>query len=282
MRHLALRRTKASLDKNGKPILSLPPNNQTLVSLTFDPAEHAFYKSHHTRYKHDFAQLEASDSVMKNYCSILQELLRLRQICVHTALVKDSEDNAQGDLIKTIESHGISKPRAIQLLSLLRDAGGAQCSECGLDLLPVGNSVFRDQEIDVEEKKPAKKGRKIAKSTSTSAVCSEDDSRTTSSGIDSIITRCQHVFCRLCFQSKVCANWPDAVKADEKAICSVCRTEITPALDAVCIGSTELEKALEDATDGEQAPNPGKKGKKVSRLFEHSTKTKCAFSLLEA
>lgn len=280
MRHLALRRTKASLDKHGKPILSLPPNNQTLVSLTFDPAEHAFYKSHHTRYKHDFAQLEASDSVMKNYCSILQELLRLRQICVHIALVKDSEDNAQsggvlggGDLMKTIESHGISKPRAIQLLSLLRDVGGAQCSECGLDLLPVGTTVARNQEIDLEEKKPAKKGRKLANSTSTSAVCSEDDSRISTTETESIITSCQHLFCKLCFQSKVCANWPDAIKADEKAICSVCWTEITPALDAVCIGTTELEKALDDIMDGGQAANQGKKGK-VSRVFEHSTKTR--------
>lgn len=44
MRHLALRRTKASVDKDGKPILSLPPNNQKIVHLAFDPAEHAFYR----------------------------------------------------------------------------------------------------------------------------------------------------------------------------------------------------------------------------------------------
>lgn len=44
MRHLALRRTKASVDKDGKPILSLPPNTQKIVHLSFDPAEHAFYR----------------------------------------------------------------------------------------------------------------------------------------------------------------------------------------------------------------------------------------------
>ena len=280
MRHLALRRTKASVDKDGKPILDLPPNNQKVVHLAFDSAEHAFYSSHHNRYKHDFKKLEESDSVMKNYCSILQELLRLRQICVHMALVRDSEDLAQsggvnggGDLVKNIEDHGISKPRAIQLLGLMRDAGGAQCSECGHDMLPVGLSTgVEDVEVD---KKPAKKSRKLVKSATASAAPSEDESGC--SELKSIITRCQHLFCRACFRAKVCATWPH-VKADDRAACSVCRADLTPALDAVEIGARELERALEDAADGDLLVASGKKAK-GTRFFEHSTKTKCVLSL---
>jgi SWI/SNF-related matrix-associated actin-dependent regulator of chromatin subfamily A3 len=277
MRHLTLRRTKNSVDKDGVPILDLPPNTQTIVHLTFDPAEHAFYSSHHNRYKHDFKKLEETDSVMKNYCSILQELLRLRQICVHTALVQDSEDVAggSGDLIKMIEQHGISKPRAIQLLSLMRDAGGAQCCECGTEILAVGDAGEEE-----EEKKPAKKSRKVVKSASApaSAAASEDES----GGIElrSVITRCQHLFCRDCFRTKVCSSWPNKVKSEEKATCTVCKVEMTPALDAVEIGARELEKALDEAAEGVSEVTVGKKkGKKATRIFEHSTKTKCAPSL---
>lgn len=279
MRHLALRRTKTSVDKDGKPILALPPNNQSLVHLSFDPAEHAFYNSHHSRYRHDFKKLIDTDSVMKNYCSILQELLRLRQICVHMALVRDSEDAAQGDddLAKNIAEHGISKPRAIQLLGLLRDAGGVQCCECGHELLPLNPSVAgdaTDDGPDQVDRKPAKKTRKLVKSATASAACSDDDGAVPPAETNLVMTRCQHLFCRECFRLRVYGKWPDHVLPEERAVCTVCKAEIVPALDAVEIGARELERALEIAAEDDlQAVVSGKKAK-TTRLFEHSTKTR--------
>lgn len=298
MRYLTLRRTKESTDKDGKPILALPPVSHRVIKLKLDPAEEAFYWSHHQRYKHAFLKLEETDSVMKNFCSILQEILRLRQICVHMALVKDSEDLG-GDLIGTIEKHGISKPRAIQLLSLMREAGAATCAECGVEMLPGGQVGEQQQEEDVKpdlkKKAPAKRARKPAASTSASASASalnsEDDfaaSISSSSGTElhSVVTRCQHLFCRPCFASHVYAGWPKRVIADDRATCSVCRTDITPALDAVEVGASEFEKAVAEEDGEDVKPGRGggakgkaggadKKGKATTRFFEHSTKTKC-------
>jgi len=280
MRHLCLRRTKQSVDKDGKPILSLPSNNQNVVPLAFDPAEHAFYNSHHLRYKHDFRKLEETDSVMKNYCSILQELLRLRQICVHMALVKDSEDGEGGDVTKTIEDHGISKPRAIQLLALMRDAGGGQCAECGYEMLPAGTGDKTEAADEVEEKKPVRKARKVAALKSATASANNSDAEADGVAsvvppgeIVSVVTKCQHLFCQLCFRHKVCPEWPNEVKPEDRSLCPVCRAELITALDAVSIGAKELEKGL-DEVDHLHRDTKGAKAGKGTRLFEHSTKTK--------
>lgn len=283
MRHLALRRTKDSLDKNGKRILDLPPNNQELISLEFGAAEHAFYSSHHARYKHDFEQLVKADTVMKNYCSILQELLRLRQICVHMALVRDAEDGAAGDLQKSIEENGISKSRAVQLINLMKEAGGVYCSECGTDILPNSSGTVIKEEGSEEEKKPVIKKKKA---TPKSIPMAEEDSlhSNSSSGTTnpiSVITRCQHIFCQACFKAKVCPKWPRGVLAEDRVACSICATDLTPVIDAVELGGEELEKALAEAVEGEIAT--GKKGKKAPpRVLEHSTKTRLVFSLFSS
>ncbi|KAK4055462.1 hypothetical protein OIV83_000008 [Microbotryomycetes sp. JL201] len=277
MRHLCLRRTKESTDKNGKPILQLPPVSHQMVKLELDPQEHAFYSSHHSRYKHDFKKLEETDSVMKNFCSILQELLRLRQICVHMALVRDAEDLAvgeNGDLIQTIIKHGISKPRAIKLLSMMKDAGVGQCAECGQEMLAGGGSGANGEDDETDgaavttskRKTAVRKKTKVTKSASVSAHNTDEDTDgVTGSAKDdrvAVITRCQHLFCRQCFTS-------------------TCREELTPVLDAVEVTPAELERAVEQAKDelaeaDSQRGRAGKKGKKPQsgRMVEMSTKTR--------
>ncbi|KPV72160.1 uncharacterized protein RHOBADRAFT_18418 [Rhodotorula graminis WP1] len=288
MRYIALRRTKDTKDTQGKPILSLPPINNALVHLKFTEAERAFYASRHQRYKHDFAQMEANDSVMKNFCSILQELLKLRQICVHPALLQDTEDRSSangGDLVATIEAHGISKSRAIQLLALMRDAGGGDCSECGCAMQAFSranvedlNGAAADDDVKPGRKPPAKRARKTKTQTGATSVANstEDDGGAVQDDVSAVVTRCQHVYCAPCFKLRVCPEWPD-VKGEEKVVCQVCAKEILPALDAVEIGPREYQKALERSADeGLPATGKGKKGRKAkaTRLFEHSTKTR--------
>ena len=272
MRYLALRRTKDSKDKDGLPILSLPPNTQSNVYLTFDAAEHAFYSSRHARYKHDFKKLQDADTVMSNYCSILQEILRLRQICVHTALVRDAEDaNALGgDLSETIWKHGISKPRALQLVSLVREAGGAQCAECQYEFAPATSGLEQD-DVDADEKKPTKKrSRKLPSSKQTSRQGSEDEAPGTPKEVTTVVTRCQHLFCFCCFRARVTEHWPQ-VDPEERAMCTVCKTDFTPALDAVTLTMEEIAGYAGDG--GEDCAVHA-----TSRLHEHSTKTRCVQS----
>ena len=295
MRYIALRRTKDTKDSQGKPILSLPPINNALVHLKFTEPERAFYASRHQRYKHDFAQMEANDSVMKNFCSILQELLKLRQICVHPALLQDTEDRSGangGDLVATIEAHGISKSRAIQLLALMRDAGGGDCSECGCAMQAFSRANVEDlnggADVDVKpgRKPPAKRARTTKTKTQTGATSvansTEDDGGgAAQDDVSAVVTRCQHVYCAPCFKPRVCPEWPD-VKSEEKVVCQVCAKELLPALDAVEIGPREYQKALERSADeGLPASGKGKKRKaKATRLFEHSTKTRCVLASL--
>ncbi|GAA5976261.1 hypothetical protein JCM11641_001097 [Rhodosporidiobolus odoratus] len=296
MRHIALRRTKDTKDENGKPILALPPIDNKVISLELTEAERAFYASHHSRYKHDFAKLDESDSLMKNYCSILQELLKLRQICVHPALLQDAEDRAGGiTLDEVIRKHGISKPRAIQLLALYRDAQSGDCAECGNSMAAFGRPNVEELgggEEDVKPgKKPPAKKRKTTKATgaTSSGVKPEDgaggdgESVTADETTSCIVTRCQHIFCRQCFVAFTCPRWPN-VKGDDKVECRCCQTPFLPALDAVEVEAREFQKALERAqdelVDGEAGGKSKKKKKadKKTRLFEHSTKTRALLS----
>ncbi|GAA5908976.1 hypothetical protein JCM6882_004960 [Rhodosporidiobolus microsporus] len=291
MRHVALRRTKDTKDSEGKPILSLPPIDNKLIHLQFSEKERAFYASRHTRYKHDFAKLDETDSVMKNFCSILQELLKLRQICVHPALLQDSEDRAGGeDLSELIEKHGISKPRAIQLIALLRDAQVGDCAECGNTLAAFGRANVEELGLEEEDgkkgKKPAAKKRKTAKTqtaATSSAVKLEEESGADSTAADEaaacVVTRCQHLFCRVCFSEHMCPAWPNP-SSEQKTLCKVCSTEFLPALDAVEVEAREFQKALEQSADERPDLVDGKKSRKKedkkpkTRLFEHSTKTR--------
>ena len=287
MRHLALRRTKQSTDKAGRPILSIPPKKEEVRYLTLDKQEEAFYVSHHRRYKHNFEVLEKTDSVLKNYCSILQEVLRLRQICAHMALVRDSEDRAlasegaDGDIVAAITKYGLSRPRALRLLALMRDTGAAQCSECNIELASPGlNPAQDDMEEDVKPKvKRTRKARSSKKAENGTVKGDSEDNNVDPSAPCPVLTRCQHLFCLPCFQKNVAVNYPDAVSNNEKVTCSICRDEITPIMDVVQVSATEIdtlnvEEDGKDGTDGKSA----KGGKASDRLVEHSTKIRALAS----
>lgn len=277
MRHLALRRTKQSTDKEGKPILSIPPKKDEIRYLQLDEQEKAFYSSHHRRYKHNFEMLEKSDSLLRNYCSILQEVLRLRQICVHMALVRDSEDRAAlakgedpSDVASAIQAHGLSRGRALRLLALMRDTGAAQCAECGAEMASGG---LNDAQDAMEEETSKKKRAKTKKASKGGGGCSgaETDDNVNPSGPRPVITRCQHIFCLTCFQRSVCTSFPDAVSATDRSICSICRDEISPVIDAVQVSASDIDMLNSGNEDEDTISRRG--GRKTeNRLIEHSTK----------
>lgn len=280
MRHLALRRTKSTKNKEGKPILSIPPKKDEIRYLTLDEQEKLFYSNHHQRYKHNFEMMEKSDSLLKNYCSILQEVLRLRQICAHMALVRDSEDAAAsalgvdgGDVVSAIKAHGISKSRALRLLALMRDTGAAQCAECGMEMLSNGLEVAQDN-VEEEKCQPKKKRPQTKKASAAASKVKAEDTdeggNPSGSVSTSVVTRCQHLFCLYCFKEKMCTNYPDAVTASDKAICSICRDEISPVLDAVQVLASEVEALGFGESEGEAFPKS--KAKVPDRVVEHSSK----------
>ncbi|XP_058078009.1 DNA repair protein RAD5B isoform X2 [Magnolia sinica] len=95
LRPLMLRRTKESTDKEGRPILVLPPVDIHLVECEQSEAERDFYDALFKKSKVRFDQFVAQGKVLHNYASILELLLRLRQCCNHPFLVMSRGDTQE-------------------------------------------------------------------------------------------------------------------------------------------------------------------------------------------
>ncbi|XP_040999651.1 DNA repair protein RAD5B [Juglans microcarpa x Juglans regia] len=93
LRPLMLRRTKESKDKEGRPILVLPPTDIQIIECEQSEAEHDFYDALFKRSKVQFDQFVAQGKVLHNYANILELLLRLRQCCNHPFLVMSRADS---------------------------------------------------------------------------------------------------------------------------------------------------------------------------------------------
>ncbi|KAE8731539.1 SWI/SNF-related matrix-associated actin-dependent regulator of chromatin subfamily A member [Hibiscus syriacus] len=95
LRLLMLRRTKETKDKEGRPILILPPTDIQTIECEQSEAERDFYDALFKRSKVQFDQFVAQGKVLHNYASILELLLRLRQCCNHPFLVMSRADSQQ-------------------------------------------------------------------------------------------------------------------------------------------------------------------------------------------
>ncbi|KAI9000358.1 SNF2 family N-terminal domain-containing protein [Hyaloraphidium curvatum] len=85
-----LRRTKASVDGAGKPLLELPPKDVDLVRCELGERERAFYDSLEGRMRAEFEGMAAAEQ--RKYTTVLTLILRLRQCCDHPALVGAVEE----------------------------------------------------------------------------------------------------------------------------------------------------------------------------------------------
>lgn len=92
---IMLRRTKCSTDKEGRPILVLPPANIQVIYCELTEVERDFYDALFKRSKVKFDQFVAQGRVLHNYASILELLLRLRQCCDHPFLVMSRGDTQE-------------------------------------------------------------------------------------------------------------------------------------------------------------------------------------------
>ena len=113
---IIIRRTKDTLTEDGKPILTLPPVDSSVVKVNLSPDEREFYNACELKWMHTFAcvelthiqfitVLERSQSVFdgfvkagtasKSWFAIFSLLQRLRQSCDHVSLtVKQSGELA--------------------------------------------------------------------------------------------------------------------------------------------------------------------------------------------
>ncbi|PWZ25535.1 hypothetical protein Zm00014a_040375 [Zea mays] len=95
LKPIMLRRTKNCTDKEGRPILNLPPANIEVKYCVLSEAEKDFYEALFRRSKVKFDQFVEQGRVLHNYASILELLLRLRQCCDHPFLVMSRGDTKE-------------------------------------------------------------------------------------------------------------------------------------------------------------------------------------------
>ncbi|XP_010031449.2 DNA repair protein RAD5A isoform X2 [Eucalyptus grandis] len=95
LKPIMLRRTKFTTDRDGRPILVLPPADMKVVYCELSEAEKDFYEALFKKSKVKFDQFVEQGRVLHNYASILELLLRLRQCCDHPFLVMSRGDTQE-------------------------------------------------------------------------------------------------------------------------------------------------------------------------------------------
>jgi SNF2 family DNA or RNA helicase len=81
-----LRRTKDSVDKDGQPILTLPPVETKVISVDLSDSEREFYDALLARSAELFDGFLDAGVATKSYFQILTLIVRLRQACDHISL----------------------------------------------------------------------------------------------------------------------------------------------------------------------------------------------------
>ncbi|TIC08566.1 hypothetical protein E3Q15_03924 [Wallemia mellicola] len=84
---IMLRRTKASANEDGTPLLKLPAKHILDISCDFDKEERQFYENVHNRAEQQISKFVTDGNINSRYTSVLTMLLRLRQACCHPQLV---------------------------------------------------------------------------------------------------------------------------------------------------------------------------------------------------
>lgn len=97
---VTIRRKKSTKDSNGQPIVQLTKKNVELVSLVPSAEERDFYDALYKRSKLKFDTFVAQGNVMKNFGSVFELLLRLRQACDHPYLVFAAAPSKDAELLK--------------------------------------------------------------------------------------------------------------------------------------------------------------------------------------
>ncbi|KAF8634441.1 hypothetical protein AX15_000890 [Amanita polypyramis BW_CC] len=266
MKCITLRRTKESKAEDGKTILALPPRRDELRFLQFDPEEQAIYNRYFQESKAEFTDLSSKNEVMKNYVGILQKILRLRQICDHFELVKAKEveqdqDTAAsyGSIVADIINQGLTQSRACAIFALLRESATTQCVECGVELY-FSTEAGQSDGLNGDGPPAPKRGRKIKSSSRTPTRPSSPIS------CRPLLTRCQHLFCVVCYRNCVCPGWP-SVASDEPRPCSACQMPLA-ATDAVEVKNETSPEILKKKTQKRE------KRQKGASLENHHPSTK--------
>ncbi|KAI9397816.1 hypothetical protein POPTR_003G083400v4 [Populus trichocarpa] len=242
LRPLMLRRTKDTKDKEGRPILVLPPTDIQLIKCEQSEAERDFYDALFRRSKVQFDEFVAQGKVLHNYASVLELLLRLRQCCNHPFLVMSRADIQRYEELnkyarRFVETNSnFSTPR--------QSAATEACIEEVVEAIRHASSATIRQSAPtpayIEE---VVEGIRRGENTEC-PICME-------SADDPVLTPCVHRMCRECLIS----CWQTPISG----ICPICRTSLKANDLIACPTEGKFQVDVE---------NDWKESSKVSKLLE--------------
>ncbi|KAI4382285.1 hypothetical protein MLD38_008266 [Melastoma candidum] len=145
LKPIMLRRSKSTTDREGRPILVLPPADTQVIYCDMTDAEKDFYEALFKRSKVKFNQFVEQGRVLHNYASILEMLLRLRQCCDHPFLVRSRGDTQDFADLNKLARHilkgnqsaidgetkdTLSRAYVEEVLEEIRKGEGGECPIC--------------------------------------------------------------------------------------------------------------------------------------------------------
>lgn len=154
LKPIMLRRTKTSRDREGRPILVLPPADVQVIYCQLTEAEKDFYEALFKKSKVKFDQFVEQGRVLHNYASILELLLRLRQCCDHPFLVMSRGDTQEySDLNKlakrflkgdqvVLEGEAINVPSRAYIKEVVEELSKGEQGECPICLEACEDAVL--------------------------------------------------------------------------------------------------------------------------------------------
>eukprot|EP00970_Alexandrium_tamarense_P009584 scaffold1928_cov109-Alexandrium_tamarense.AAC.9 len=189
---IIMRRTKDTLAEDGKPILTLPPVESTIVNVMLSEPEREFYNALLERSQSVFEGYVNAGTASKSWFAIFSLLQRLRQACDHPLLtiqnridmsdIVDEEEHSTKDSVVTeAASEGLNDKFIEDLLSKFK----RNTKDSSSYITGVANSLSQC----VESKDEFLKQECI--------ICLEEPKIE-----ESVHTPCAHMFCQKCLLSE--------------------------------------------------------------------------------
>ena len=258
---IMLRRTKDSVTKDGKPILTLPPIETKIIQVELSETEREFYNAVLARSLQVFEGFVESGS--KSYFQIFSLLQRLRQTCDHIALtVKskiDDEEWMTSGQDETDQAAGSSTAKLSpkQQKAKSSDALGKQFFDGLLEKFCAKQKSPRDDKkraVD-ENESPSKRPKDQTYVESVAQALSQavqDNSTHISEECaicletpridEAVLTPCAHVFCRTCLVSALREKASNEEAKDRTKISSI--VQCPDGLCPTCMEKVEAKRIV--------------------------------------
>ncbi|KIJ63774.1 hypothetical protein HYDPIDRAFT_155277 [Hydnomerulius pinastri MD-312] len=208
-RLILLRRKKDSL-LDGKKLIELPVKHIEMEKLEFSQEEREIYLMVEAKSQARFNRFLRAGTVLKNYHQVLVMLLRLRQICVHPALIQETCD-------ALIASDQLSGERDLKA-----------------EMARATHLVSSDfvSKMKAKYKEAAKIRMRAEKESVDATIEGEECPVCMDAFTDAVVTACGHAFCRECVVNVLNTPFvqdpedPNKYKGNEKP-CPSCRSPVS-------------------------------------------------------